>query len=320
MAFGSFDTICNKTSLPLCSVIGAINQSASFQRGIVPQCYARSVELANTMIFQIGNAFVHFGGLIIFLIIIFNMRAKYTAIGRIEMLNFMYLMIGLIVSSLIVDCGVAPPSSSTYAYFVSLQIGLASSCCIVLLFNGLLCFQFWEDGTRKSIWSLRIITFIWFAVNFIISLITFKHWNTALDFRKTTTLFIFTYVINAIILATYIVSQIILVVFALDSWWPLGAILLGIFFFVAGQILTYVFSMQICSGASHYVDGLFFGSVCNVFTVMMIYKYWDMITTDDLEFSVANVEQVVNEFGSNNNGGVGVLNYDDEKRSSNMYF
>ena len=52
MSFGSFDHICNKTALP-CSVVGAVNQSAFFQRGIVPDCYARSVELANTMIFKL---------------------------------------------------------------------------------------------------------------------------------------------------------------------------------------------------------------------------------------------------------------------------
>ncbi|KAG5417062.1 CHS7 [Candida metapsilosis] len=319
MSFGSFDGICNKTSLPLCSVVGAVNQSSYFQRGIVPQCYARSVELANTMIFQIGNAFVHFGGLIIILIIIFNMRAKYTAIGRAEMLNLMYCLLGLIVSSLIVDCGVAPPSSPTYPYFVSLQIGIASGVVVCLLYNGLLCFQFWEDGTRKSLNIMRCVVVVWFVINFIISLITFKHWDTALNFRKTTTMFVFSYVLNAIILAVYVVSQIILVIFALKSLWALGAILLGCFFFIAGQILTYVFSMQICQGASHYIDGLFFGSLCNVFTIMMIYKYWDMITDDDLEFSVANVEQVVNEFGPNSNGGVGVL-YDDEKRSSSVFY
>ena len=39
----------------------------------------------------------------------------------------------------------------------------------------------------------------------------------------------------------------------------------------------------------------------------MIYKFWDMITSDDLEFSVANVEQPINEFG---------VGADDEKRSS----
>ncbi|RCK60688.1 Chitin synthase export chaperone [Candida viswanathii] len=287
MAFGSFDDICNKTALPLCSVVGAVNQSAFFQRGIVPDCYARSVELANTMIFQIGNAFVHFGGLLILLIIIFNVRAKYTAIGRKEMLYFLYLLIGLIVSSLIVDCGVSPPSSASYAYFVAVQIGIASAVCACLLYNGILYFQFWEDGTSKSMWGLRIVTFIWFAVNFIIALITFKHWNTALDFRRTTTMFVFAYVMNAVILAVYVVSQMILGVFALRNYWSLGAILLGIFFFVAGQVIAYGFSDQICRGAAHYIDGIFIASACNVFTFMMIYKFWDMITQDDLEFSVA---------------------------------
>ncbi|EMG45487.1 CHS7 Chitin synthase export chaperone [Candida maltosa Xu316] len=297
MSFGSFDDICNKTALPLCSVVGAVNQTAFFQRGIVPDCYARSVELANTMIFQIGNAFVHFGGLLILLIIIFNVRSKYTAIGRKEMLFFLYLLIGLIVSSLIVDCGVSPPSSLSYAYFVAVQIGLASSVCACLLYNGFLYFQFWEDGTSRSMWCLRLVCVLWFVVNFVVAIITFKSWNTALDFRKTTALFTVSYVLNAIILATYVVSQIVLSVFALRNIWSLGAILLGVFFFVAGQVLTYVFSNQICRGASHYVDGLFFGSACNVFTFMMIYKFWDMITNDDLEFSVANAEQQVSEFG-----------------------
>ena len=308
MAFGNFDTICNITSLPLCSVVGSVNETSYFTRGIVPDCYARSVELANTMVFQIGNAFVHFGGLLILLIIIFNVRAKYTAIGRTEMLFFFYLIICLIVSSLVVDCGVSPPSSGSYAYFVAVQLGLASASCICILYNGLLCFQFWEDGSRKSMWSLRVICFCWFVVNFIVALVTFKSWDSALDSRKTMAMFVITYLINAIILAFYVISQIVLVVFALDSYWPLGAILLGVFFFVAGQVLTYEFSDDICRGASHYIDGLFFGSACNVFTVMMIYKFWDMITVDDLEFSVANVEHGVTAFGG-----------DDEKRGSTIF-
>lgn len=308
MTFGSFDEICKQTALPLCSVLGSVNETSIFDRGIVPICYARSVELANTMIFQIGNAFVHFGGLLILLIIIFNIRAKYTAIGRSEMLFFMYLLIGLLVSSLIVDCGVSPPLSGSYAYFVSLQLGIASASCVALLYNGLTCFQMWEDGTRRSMWILRIISTAWFIANFIISLIIFESWGTALNNRTTMPLFIVTYLMNAIILGAYVISQIILVVFALDSYWPLGAIILGVFFFVAGQVLTYVFGETVCKGTAHYVDGLFFGSLCNVFTIMMIYKFWDMITTDDLEFSVANVEQGINEYAM-----------EDEKRSS-MFF
>ena len=308
MGFGSFDDICSKTAFPLCSVVGAVDRDSYFSRGIVAMCYARPVELANTMIFQIGNAFVHIGTLIILLIIIFNTRAKYTAIGRTEMLYLMYTLIGLSVSSLIVDCGVSPPSSSSYAYFVCVQLGFTGATCIGLLYNGIICFQFWEDGTRKSMWILRVVSVLWFLVNFIVPLFTFKGWGSALDNRNTTAMFIVNYLINAIILLLYVVSQIILVIFALDNYWPMGAILLGVFFFVVGQVLVYVFNSQICNGLSHYVDGLFFGSLCNLFAVMMIYKFWDMITTDDLEFSVASVEQGINAFGG-----------DDEKRQSAFF-
>lgn len=308
MTFGSFNSICSKAAFPLCSVVASVDENSYFSRGIVPECYAQSVELANTMIFQIGNAFIQFGGIIIVLVIIFNVRAKYTAIGRTEMLTFYYLIIALLVSTLVVDCGVSPPSSLSYAYFVSVQLGLASASCICLLYNGFLCFQFWEDGTKFSMWLLRIISGSWFIVNFIISLITFKSWNTSLNPNATLALFIVTYVINALILFIYLVSQIILVIFALHNLWLIGALFLAVFFFVAGQICCYVIPLTICNGTHHYIDGLFFASLGNVFTIMMIYKFWDMITTDDLEFSVAAVEAGVNAFG-----------HDDEKRNSTFF-
>lgn len=293
MGFGSFDDICQKVALPLCAVIGARKTDAFFEKGLLAQCYARPVELANTMIFQLGNAFIHFFGLVVILIIIFNVRAKYTAIGRAEMLHFMYLVIGYIVSTLIVDCGVCPPLSPAYLYFVAVQIGLTSAICISLLYNGLLYFQFWEDGTWKSMCIVRLSSLIWFGTNFIVAVTTFKGVGALTD-RETTLLFVMSYVINAVMLFVYVASQLVLVIFALDSAWPLGAIFLGVLFFVVGQVITYVFSTKICNGAKHYVDGLFFASLLNVFTFMMIYKFWDMITSDDLEFSVATVEQNFN--------------------------
>ncbi|CAK7896943.1 chitin synthase export chaperone [[Candida] anglica] len=307
MTFGSFDTICTKAAFPLCSLVGTVDESSVFNKGIIPECYARSVEIANTMIFQVGNAFVHFGSLLILLMIVFNVRAKYTAIGRKEMLFFFYLCICLVISSLVVDCGVSPASSSSYAYFVSLQLGFASATCICILYNGILCFQFWEDGSRKSMWILRFISFAWFAINFIISLFTFKGFGSSLNNRSTEAMFIVTFIINAVLVAAYVVVSVVLVIFALDSYWPLGAICLEVFFFAAGQILSYGFSKEICNGCKHYIDGLFFGSLCNIFAIMMIYKFWDMITSDDLEFSVANVEQGVNHF------------QEDEKRNSMLF-
>jgi hypothetical protein len=47
MGFGSFDFICEQAALPLCALVGSKN-------GIEPICYARNIEIANTLIFQAG--------------------------------------------------------------------------------------------------------------------------------------------------------------------------------------------------------------------------------------------------------------------------
>lgn len=55
---------------------------------------------------------------------------------------------------------------------------------------------------------------------------------------------------------------------------------------------TLAFSNQICRFAVHYVDGMFLGSAFVLLSVMMVYKYWDSITTEDLEFSVGGSQQI----------------------------
>ena len=44
--------------------------------------------------------------------------------------------------------------------------------------------------------------------------------------------------------------------------------------------------------AKHYIDGMFFGTMCSLLAVMMVYKYWDSITKEDLEFSVGGKSNV----------------------------
>jgi len=80
--------------------------------------------------------------------------------------------------------------------------------------------------------------------------------------------------------------QVILVANTLQDRWPLGDLAFGAFFFVIGQVILYVFSRKICEGVGHYLDGLFFATICNLLGVMMVYKYWDSITKEDIEFSV----------------------------------
>lgn len=85
-------------------------------------------------------------------------------------------------------------------------------------------------------------------------------------------LFIVQLLFPTICVAIYILSQIILVVRTLDDRWPLGDITFGVFFYVAGLVLMFGFSAQICDGVKHYIDGTFFGVLCMLLSVMMVYK------------------------------------------------
>lgn len=187
--------------------------------------------------------------------------------------------------SLCVDAGVVPPSSGPYPYFVAVQSGLASALVTCLLINGFVGFQLYEDGTPLSLWMLRVCSAVAFVISFLVSLATFKDW-AGLGPTNPIGLFIVLYLLNAIQLFVYIVLQILLVTRTLQDRWPLGDITFGVFFFVVGQVILYAFSAKICSSTSHYLDGLFFATTCNLLGVMMVYKYWDSITREDLEFSV----------------------------------
>ena len=243
-------------------------------------------------------------------IMIFHVRSKFTAVGRKEILTFFYLYVLLTIVSLVLDAGVLPATKDgAFVYFVSVQNGLTSAMCAALLINGFVGFQLYEDGTFLSVWLLRLSSVAVFALSFIISLLTFQGW-AGLSPTNTTGLFIVLYIVNAICLFVYLVMQVILVVNTLQDRWPLWDLAAAVFFFVIGQLIVYTFGTRICEAVNHYLDGLFFATVCNLLAVMMIYKvcllhspprpanslpersanrsvqYWDSITREDLEFSV----------------------------------
>lgn len=192
---------------------------------------------------------------------------------------------GLTFASLCLDSGVIPPGNGAYPYFTAVQAGLASALCVCLLINGFVGFQLYEDGTTLSVWLLRGVSFAWFIITFLVSIATFKD-VAGLGPTQTTGLFIVLYIINAIMVVVYFVMQVVLVLGTLQDRWPLGDLAFGAFFFIIGQVILYVFSVKICNAVQHYLDGLFFATICNLLAVMMVYKYWDSITKEDLEFSV----------------------------------
>lgn len=209
----------------------------------------------------------------------------------------------LTICSLVLDSGVTPPGSDPFPYFAAAQNGLTSALCTCLLVNGFVGFQLYEDGTTLSVWLLRFSSLGMFLVSGAVSLLTFQNWG-GLSPEDTAGMFVVVYLLSAICLAVYLVMQVILVVNTLQDRWPLWHIAFGVLFFVAGQVVLYGFSDAICEKVAHYIDGLFFVTLANLLSVMMVYKvsksfpswnwwtltdiqkYWDSITKEDLEFSV----------------------------------
>lgn len=80
MGFGDFTTLCENAPIPLCAVVGPIMHIVG-SHGIEADCYARNIELANTIIFQAATSIVHIASMIMTVIMILHVRSKFTAVG-----------------------------------------------------------------------------------------------------------------------------------------------------------------------------------------------------------------------------------------------
>ena len=134
---------------------------------------------------------------------------------------------------------------------------------------------------------LRLACLSVFGIGFFIAIATFKGF-ASFSFAKPMALWIIYILWPLVCVIIYGVSQLILVIRTLDDRWPLGDILFGLAFFAVAQVVLFAFSVTICDAVKHYIDGLFFFTLCMLLSVMMVYKYWDSITKEDLEFSVGS--------------------------------
>lgn len=287
MGFGDFQAICEQSALPMCSILGPRSTlTQTVQHIYVTECVARSIELGNTIIFQAATDFAHMAALIMTTIMIFHVRSKFTAVGRREILTFFYIYMLLTCFSLVLDAGVIQATSGgVYPYFVAIQNGLSGALAMSLMVNGFVGFQLYEDGTTLSVWLLRGTCVGMFIIEFAVSLLTFKGW-AGVGPQQTVVLFIVLYILPAIFIFVYLAMQLFLVLNTLQDRWPLGDLTFGALFFIAGQVILYALGKTICEETSHYLDAVFFATICNLLAVMMVYKYWDSITKEDLEFSV----------------------------------
>ncbi|KJA20881.1 hypothetical protein HYPSUDRAFT_769137 [Hypholoma sublateritium FD-334 SS-4] len=268
--FGSFTGICETAALVICPLVGTA-------QGVEPKCYSRNVDVGGTLIFQPSTCFVHIVAIIMTAIMILHIRSKYTAVGRKEIVMFFWMYMAIEFLALFLDSGVIPTANAVYPWFTAVYTGLVAAIYCCILINAFVGFQFAEDGTPLSLWFLRIACLIVFGVSFFIAIATFKQ-KFGFDYTKPLALFIIYMLWPLVCVPVYIVLQLILVFRTLEDRWPIGDIVFGTAFFAGAQVLLFAFSVTICNAIKHYIDGLFFFTLCILLSVMMVYKYWDDIT------------------------------------------
>ncbi|TFK28441.1 chitin synthase export chaperone [Coprinopsis marcescibilis] len=278
--FGSFNKLCQTAALVVCPLVGT-------DQGIEPICYSRNVDVGGTLIFQPSTCFVHIVAIIMTAIMILHIRSKYTAVGRKEIVMFFWMYAIIELLAMFLDSGIIPTANVSYPWFAAVYSGLVAATYCCLLINGFVGFQFAEDGTPLSLWFLRISCLVVWGLTFFIAIATFKGF-AGFKYDQPLGLWIIYILWPLVCTVIYIVSQLILVFRTLEDRWPIGDIIFGTAFFAVAQVLLFAFSVTICDAIKHYIDGLFFFTLCMLLSVMMVYKYWDSITREDLEFSVGS--------------------------------
>lgn len=139
--FGSFDFICSQVGLSLCSLV--TNRE--------PTCYSRNIDINSLLIFEPSTLIAILVALIMTAVMISNIKFKYTAVGRKEILLFFYLYAATLILEFFSISGIVPLSSTVFPFIVAIHTGLIITTFWALFLNGFVPFQFIEDGTRLSL-------------------------------------------------------------------------------------------------------------------------------------------------------------------------
>lgn len=195
---------------------------------------------------------------------------------------FLRIFLCSTVLNFYLDVGAIATSSIFFPYAVAAACGLASACVTCLFVHGMIGFAIYQDGTTQSLCIVHGSWLVAFLLTFAITTCTFK---SLLDSNTALVSLLFGYIF---LLAVYVFMQLALAIkyAASGGFWTLGNVVFGAGSFLLGQCVLYSWSSDICHGTRHYADGLVFSSMCNLVSVMMVYKYWNTMVQDDFEFSI----------------------------------
>lgn len=276
----TFDFICSRVSLPVCIALGSAE----------PACVSRNISLGSHYIYEPSTLAIQLLAVFAVCIMLYYTKHKYTAVGRKEIAFFLYCYLWTCVVGVFLVSNIIPLSETLQKYLAAVHLSLIATTFWSLLVNGFVGFQ-WsvEDGTRKSMWFIRLTSLFVFAAYFLVSVCTFFE-VAGLSSEFPIVLYWALVALMIVSGACYFFTQVALIS-SLGDCWPLGALLLALISAIWGCLFQMVFAISICDASQHYIDSMFLSEMCVLFAVMMIYKYWDILTKEDLEISLPCLQQ-----------------------------
>jgi hypothetical protein len=218
------------------------------------------------------------------------------------MIYFFYLYgLDVFLGALVCNNIIPIAATSLYRVVTAAQLGCVACTFWVLMLNGFVGFQWAEDGTKRSLWFFRISSLAVWTTFFVLTwwcifteATQLETYSFSIAAHQQVLFFgFFSFVAGCIFVWT--VCQMVLMR-SLNDYWALGPLTMAFLWFGLGMALMWGLGVPICRATQHYLDGMFLMEICNLFSVMMIYKYWDTITREDLEYALPHVPVAQGEF------------------------
>ncbi|KAI9292021.1 hypothetical protein K502DRAFT_320406 [Neoconidiobolus thromboides FSU 785] len=293
MKLGDYKSICSNAVLNICPLIDS-------QFGLFTLCSSRGIKIGNAYLFEIASLFVYITSIVMTMIILYSIKYKIAAVNGKKIINlFFYLYLAYNVVELFTITNIIPMGTYSYTFFVGIHFAISITIPWSLLlfsissyydyFPILLRYKKSQLDDQESIsimnWSTRLSSLGVFLSGLIIALTTFNS-KAGLERENPVVMYVFQYIISPVLLALFLVIRIVYLWYHIDSYWPIGDLVISLIFFLSSQMSLYLFNNSICANSKHYLDGAFFYSLLLLLSVMMFYKSWDSSNKDDLEFVI----------------------------------
>ncbi|KAG4304693.1 hypothetical protein PORY_001746 [Pneumocystis oryctolagi] len=260
MGFGSFETVCRSSTLPICNIFYGNFRSYCPLKGYDRRLFG--IRMTNP--YDILLAFI---AAVVALYLIIRSQTKFAAVGRREMqiLALIYFFISICQ---IFSIGGFVTNAKVFGIFTAAHIAFIASFFWILLLNAIVGYQLFEDGTIFSI-SLSLVP----------SLLLFL--GTGYYSLRNYGAYIIYFIWPVISIVGYFVLEFVLVFKILEEWKPLLLLSGSLLSFTIGQIFNFVISKYICRSTGGKINGSFIETFFVLISMILLFKFWDSITEDD---------------------------------------